>query len=131
MFADRSVGLTDPDDVPEPLPEPVTVSGDVWVLGPHRLVCGDSTDPEAVDSALARTSPHLMVTDPPYGVNYDPKWRAKAGVNKNRGKMGVVSNDDRADWREAWAHFPGNVAYVWCASTHNDARDCLTGVLQF
>ncbi len=62
-----------------------------------------------------------MVTDPPYGVRYDPKWRAKAGVNKNRMKLGAVSNDDRADWRAAWALFPGSVAYVWCASTHNDA----------
>src|SRR6185312_12075233 len=45
----------------------------------------------------------------------------KAGVNKNRIKLGAVSNDDRADWRAAWALFPGSVAYVWCASTHNDA----------
>ena len=61
-----------------------------------------------------------MVTDPPYGLAYGPKWRAKAGVNKSRKKMGVVQNDDRADWREAWALFPGSVAYVWCASTFND-----------
>ena len=53
------------------------------------------------------STPQLMVTDPPYGVDYDPKWRAKAGVNKNRMKLGAVSNDDRADWREAWALFPG------------------------
>jgi ParB/Sulfiredoxin domain len=121
LLADRSAGLTDPDDIPELLPEPVTASGDVWIPGRHRLACGDSTDPEVVESALAGTSPHLMVTDPPYGVNYDPKWRAKAGINKNRMKMGAVSNDDRADWREAWALFPGSVAYVWCASIHNDA----------
>ena len=56
-----------------------------------------------------------MVTDPPYGVEYDPKWRAKAGVNINTGKMGTVLNDDRADWREAWALFDGDVAYVWHA----------------
>jgi DNA modification methylase len=56
-----------------------------------------------------------MVTDPPYGVDYDPSWRADAGVNHNPQKMGRVTNDDRADWREAWALFPGNVAYVWHA----------------
>lgn len=121
LFADRSAGLTDPDEVPEPLPRPVTRPGDVWVLGAHRLVCGDSTDAGTVVLALNGTVPSLMVTDPPYGVNYDPKWRAKAGVNKNRMKLGAVPNDDRADWREAWALFPGDVAYVWCASTHNDA----------
>jgi DNA modification methylase len=56
-----------------------------------------------------------MVTDPPYGVKYDPKWRAEAGVNKNKAKLGEVLNDDRADWREAWELFPGDVAYVWHA----------------
>ena len=56
-----------------------------------------------------------MVTDPPYGVEYNANWRAKAGVNKNQAKMGEVLNDDRADWREAWALFPGDVAYVWHA----------------
>jgi DNA modification methylase len=69
---------------------------------------------------LDGAKPHLMVTDPPYGLAYGPKWRAKAGVNKSRKKMGVVQPDDRADWREAWALFPGSVAYVWCASTFND-----------
>ena len=77
MFADRSAGLTDPDDIPEPLPEPVSVLGDVWMLGGHRLVCGDSTDPSAVAQALSGTKPSLMVTDPPYGVEYDPTWRRR------------------------------------------------------
>jgi len=63
--------------------------------------------------------PHLMVTDPPYGVEYDPAWRAKAGVNKNRKKLGPVTNDDRADWREAWALFPGTVAYVYHGGLHS------------
>jgi len=65
----------------------------------------------------------LMVTDPPYGVEYDADWRARAaasGALKCYGKpekfaVGKVSNDDRADWREAWALFPGDVAYVWHA----------------
>src|SRR4051812_44932383 len=58
-----------------------------------------------------------MVTDPPYGVDYDPAWRHRAGVNKSR-RTGKVANDDRADWREAWALFPGEVAYVWHAALH-------------
>jgi DNA modification methylase len=60
----------------------------------------------------------LMITDPPYGVNYDPAWRKRAGVNLNTGKLGKVANDDRADWREAWMLFPGSVAYVWHAGRH-------------
>lgn len=106
-------GLTDPDDVP-PTPDfPVAVAGDVWVLGRHRLVCGDSTSVQAVDKALNGVKPHLMVTDPPYGVNYDPNRRAKGMKDGAERAMGKVLNDDRADWREAWALFPGDVAYVW------------------
>jgi DNA modification methylase len=62
--------------------------------------------------------PHLMVTDPPYGVDYDASWRN--GRDLARGMkiapaQGKVVNDDKADWREAWALFPGDVAYVWHA----------------
>jgi DNA modification methylase len=58
-----------------------------------------------------------MVTDPPYGVAYDPAWRNRAGVSSSK-RVGKVQNDDRADWREAWALFPGDVAYVWHGALH-------------
>lgn len=109
-------GETDPDEVPGVEAVAVSRPGDIWVLGNHRIICGDSTDSTVVEAPLDGERPHLMVTDPPYGVEYDPSWRAKAGVNKNKGKMGKVLNDDRADWREAWELFPGDVAYVWHAS---------------
>lgn len=112
-------GLTDPDDVPEVPETPVTRMGDAWLLGRHRLVCGDSTNVGDVEKVLNGVRPHLMVTDPPYGVNYDPGWRESAGLTEGsliaRGK---VLNDDRADWREAWALFPGDVAYVWHGALH-------------
>jgi DNA modification methylase len=114
-------GLTDPDDVPEVPVEPVSVAGELWVLGRHRLLCGDSTSPDDVERVLDGVSPHLMVTDPPYGVEYDPAWRKRAGVNLNKNKLGKVANDNRADWREAWALFPGTVAYVWHAGRHSSA----------
>lgn len=110
-------GLTDPDAAPAPPEHPTSALGDVWVLGRHRLVCGDCTDPLVVDKALAGARPHLMVTDPPYGVKYDPKWRVEAGVGSTGAATGTVLNDDRADWREAWTLFPGAVAYVWHAGT--------------
>ena len=72
LLADGTEGLTDPDAVPEVPAEPVSQVGDVWVLGRHRLVCGDCTDAAVVAKALDGTRPHLMVTDPPYGVDYDP-----------------------------------------------------------
>jgi DNA modification methylase len=111
----RSDGLTDADEVPEVAEAAVSVPGDLWVLGKHRLICGDATSADTVSALLGDVKPHLMVTDPPYGVEYDPAWRTRAGVNKNTSKLGKVVNDDRADWREAWALFPGEVAYVWHA----------------
>ena len=112
-------GLTDPDDTPEPPAQPVSALGDVWLLGAHRIVCGDSTTVESVDKALNGVKPHLMVTDPPYGVEYDADWRNKAmradGSAVGGRAIGKVKNDDRADWSEAWTLFPGDVAYVWHA----------------
>jgi DNA modification methylase len=58
-----------------------------------------------------------MVTDPPYGVDYDPAWRHRVGVN-NSARVGKVRNDERADWAAAWALFPGTIAYVWDGALH-------------
>ena len=118
LMADAGTdGLTDPDDVPEVSQFPVSATGDVWQLGRHRLLCGDSTVATDVDKVLMGVRPLLMVTDPPYGVEYDPSWRNGLDAAKNR-RTGVVENDDRADWREAWALFPGEVAYVWHGGLH-------------
>src|SRR4051794_19475237 len=118
LAARMNEGLTDPDAVPDLPAIPVTKPGDLWVLGAHRLICADSRSQQDVVRLLNGISPHLMVTDPPYGVSYDPAWRARAGVNLNPRKLGKVANDDQADWRDAWALFPGSVAYVWHASLH-------------
>jgi DNA modification methylase len=106
-----------------PVPEnPVTVKGDVWILGKHRIVCGDSTVATDVEKALNGVKPHLMVTDPPYGVDYDPDWRNKAvrsdGTPIGASAIGTVKNDDKADWTAAWTLFPGEVAYIWHADRH-------------
>lgn len=115
-------GLTNPDEAPVPTSQPVSRAGDVWLLGAHRLVCGDCTDPEVVTLALNGVEPHLMVTDPPYGVSYQPSWRNEViradGSRVAARATGEVLNDDRADWREAWALFPGEVAYVWHGALH-------------
>jgi len=127
LGAQATLGLTDPDDAPEPPAVPVSVVGDLWLLGRHRLLCGDSTIGAAVTNLLGDVKPHLMVTDPPYGVAYDPTWRKEAGVNQNKRRLGKVANDDRADWQEAWALFPGSVAYIWHAGRHaSTVQDSLT-----
>lgn len=63
-------------------------------------MCGDSTSPEYVERLLIGIKPYLMVTDPPYGVSFDPAWR-KAGRRQSQPpKLGKVANDDRDDWRD-------------------------------
>ena len=125
FMAPKHEGLTDPDAVPEAPEEPVTTRGDLWSLGRHRVLCGDATDADDVAACLGDVKPLLMITDPPYGVEYDPEWREKAarcypekfhavGPNYTTGK---VSSDDRSDWRDAWALFLGDVAYVWHSGT--------------
>jgi DNA modification methylase len=110
-------GLTDENDLPEVAETAVTVAGDIWCLGTHRIICGDSTDATVVKALLGDVAPGLMVTDPPYGVEYDPEWRHRAGVNKST-RTGKVRNDERADWAAAWALFPGTIAYVWHGALH-------------
>ncbi len=119
---ESGAGLTDPDDVPEASDQIVSRIGDLWVLGNHRLLCGDSTIATDVERLLGEVKPLLMVTDPPYGVEYDPDWRNRAdrvnGKSYGARATGRVSNDDRVDWRDAWIIFPGDVAYVWHAARH-------------
>lgn len=115
ILAEKTAGLTDPDEVPEIADQAVSRLGDIWQMGNHRLICGDSTDAAVVGALLGPVRPHLMVTDPPYGVEYDANWRAEAGVNRNKAKMGAVKNDGRSDWHEAWDLFSGDVAYIWHA----------------
>ena len=84
---------------------PVSRPGDVWLLGRHRLVCGDSTDAEAVAAALGGVRPHLMVTDPPYGVDYDPAWRNRAGLSATRRTAGIAI---RKRLKKPSLHRPGS-----------------------
>jgi ParB-like chromosome segregation protein Spo0J len=70
---DLQEGLTDPDEVPEPPDEAITQPGDLWILGNHRLLCGDSSKPEDVDRLLDGAVIHLVNTDPPYNVKVEPR----------------------------------------------------------
>ncbi len=126
-----------------PLPEsPVSRPGDLWLLGPHRVLCGDATSAESVARLLAERKPRLMVTDPPYGIELDSEWRDRAGLNgcgpaepsylkkRTPGHTETsISGDTRADWSDAFAlvlHL--EVAYVWHASKFT--REVLDGLLR-
>jgi len=107
-------GGVDEDAIPEPAAVPISRHGDIWILGTHRVRCGDSTIADEVADLVKDDQPIVMVTDPPYGVDYQPEWRNAAFGEANR-STGTVRNDDRADWSAAWKRFTGPVAYVWHA----------------
>jgi DNA modification methylase len=83
-----SEGLTDEDECPEPPETPVSVLGDIWQLGNHRLMCGDSTSIDAVDQLMDGAKADMVHTDPPYGVSYQSNMRTKSD------KFDVIENDD-------------------------------------
>jgi DNA modification methylase len=97
--------------------------GELWSIGGvHRLVVGDCTDAPTVSLLMGKEKPLLMVTDPPYGVEYDPGWRNEAAekglIAFAANREGNVENDDRVDWTAAWELFKGDVVYCWHADRH-------------
>ena len=89
-------GLTDEDDVPDVADgEPTTRLGDVWLLGNHRLMCGDSTDAAAVELLMDGRKAEMVFTDPPYGIAYSSsKFDGnKAGVTNTRNKAEMILGD--------------------------------------
>ena len=142
---DRLLASTDDERANEvpPLPAtPVTRTGDLWLLDQHRVLCADSTSPDAVARLLGDRKPKLMVTDPPYGISLDSEWRDRAGLNgkgaaepsymKTRTEghtETTISGDTRADWSEAFALVPSlEVAYCWHASIYTS--EVLAGLLR-
>jgi DNA modification methylase len=113
LLGDEHAGLTDENTVIAPGPTKIQ-PGELFILGKHRLLCGDATSADDVTRAMGGLSPDLMTTDPPYGVSYDPAWRHRA-MPGQRTAVGRVANDEQADWRGAYQRFSGDVAYVWHA----------------
>jgi DNA modification methylase len=127
----KSDGLTDPDECP-PIPEaPVSRPGDLWLLGPHRLLCGSCVESADVARVLDGGKPTLLITDPPYGVELETKWRDRAGlgsepvgpgdaIHRTEGHtITSMAGDTIADWSPAFALVPSlAIAYVWHATSH-------------
>jgi DNA modification methylase len=121
---------------------PVSRTGDLWICGKHRVLCGDATSQEDVALLLGERKPRLMVTDPPYGIELDSEWRDRAGLNgcgpaepsylKHRTEGHTetsISGDTRADWSDAFGLVPSlEAAYVWHASKFT--REVLDGLLR-
>ena len=105
------------EKAPELPKNAVTQLGDLWLCDANRILAGDATSAEAVAMLYGPGRPKLLLTDPPYGVKYDPRWRERAGLGRAQ-QTGLVQNDDRVDWTEAYKLFPGDVAYLWHAGVH-------------
>ncbi len=108
-------GIDSSDVLPPVKENPITRKGEMWLLGEHKLLCGDSTNADDVLRLIREPNPIIMVTDPPYGVNYEPEWRDEANLGVGERSKGKVDNDDRVDWSAAYELFSGSVAYVWHA----------------
>jgi DNA modification methylase len=111
-------GLTDADDVPEVPEEPITKPGDLWILGNHRLLCGDSTDVLAVERLMDGKKANLWLTDPPYNIAYEGGSKKRKAIEND--SMG--SDDFRQFLRDAYSvadmHIcPGAAFYIWHADT--------------
>jgi DNA modification methylase len=106
--------------------EPRSRAGELYELGPHRLLCGDATDAEQVALLMGGESAALMATDPPYGVNVDHGWRDGLRQRRGSARAGRLANDDRCDWREAFLLTAAPVAYVWHSALH--CREAFDGL---
>ena len=95
IIEEPSEGLTDEDAVPEAPETPTTVEGDVWILGNHRLMCGDSTSIDAVDKLMGEQKSDMVFTDPPYGMSYGG---GRAAGSTEKGALvkahGMIIGDD-------------------------------------
>lgn len=127
LTAEEIEGLTDEDAVPEVPEDPVTVLGDVWLLGRHRLMCGDSTSIDAVEKLMDGGKADMVFTDPPYGVDYD----GGHATDKRRDKL---INDDNVNMYgdpilNAFAVTTDNAPlYLWFADRFaSDVIDGLNG----
>lgn len=119
LFPDEpSAGLTDEDAVPEAPEQPVTVEGDVWVLGRHRLMCGDSTSIDAVERLMGGRKADMVYCDPPYGMALDTDYSKIKGSAKSPNAKGykwkkVIGDDVDFDPSALIAFFADAREQIW------------------
>jgi hypothetical protein len=97
LFADAATSLTDPDEIPEPPEKPVSQCGDVWVIGRHRLICGDARNPDMVAKLMAGQKADMVFTNPPCKVSY-------SGTGKKTSN--AIKNDNMESWNSNFSWRP-------------------------
>lgn len=111
-------GLTDEDDVPEPGESPVTVPGDIWILGNHRLVCGDATSMDDADKLMGSRQADMLLTDPPYNVAYTGKTKDALTIQNDAMDDSSFKQFLLDAFTAADAFMkPGAVFYIWHADS--------------
>jgi len=108
------------DEVPEPPEEPITKPGNLWLLGRHRLLCGDATKKEDVERLMDGKKADMLFTDPPYGVNYTGGHFHSGDVNIKRPREKLIADDTANIYREflpVVLPFVDGPCYVWFADT--------------
>jgi len=119
MFKDDEVeGLTDEDEVPELPEKPKTIEGDIWLLGNHRLMCGDSTSAEAVEKLMDGQKADLWLTDPPYNVSYEGKTKDALTIQNDKMENDGFREFLKNSYLAASSSMKdGAVFYVWHADS--------------
>ncbi len=128
MGGETTEGLVDEDQVPELVDDPVTVLGDVWLLGNHRLMCGDSTSIDAVDKLMDGQKADMVYTDPPYGISVVGKNGKVGGDNlAKNGVYAPIAGDESIDVAIEAIHviktLQPDVQIIWGGNYYANALD--------
>jgi len=117
LLDEPTEGLTDEDAVPDTPENPVTVEGDVWILGNHRLMCGDSTSIDAVDKLMDGNKADMVFTDPPYGMRLDADYSKMPGTSTTYNN--VIGDHEDFDAQSIFSVVDSPIYYLWGADYYS------------
>jgi len=117
LIAEQVEGLTDEDAAPEPEENPISVEGDVWVCGNHRVMCGDSTSVDAVNSLMNGSKADMVFTDPPYGMRLNADYSNMPGTTTKYDN--VIGDHEDFDAQNIFGVIESPIYYLWGADYYS------------